>query len=38
VANAHPDLLAVADTVLPSNDDDGVGHLIELVLAGRADR
>lgn len=33
VANAHPDVLAAADTVLPSNDDDGVAHLIESLLA-----
>lgn len=32
VANAHPDLLAIADTILPSNDDDGVAHLIEMLL------
>ena len=38
VGNAHPDVLAIADTVLPSNDDDGVGHLIEMVLAGTAGR
>lgn len=35
VANAHPDLIALADTVLPSNDDDGVGHLIDMVLTRR---
>jgi Cof subfamily protein (haloacid dehalogenase superfamily) len=33
VANAHPSVLAVADEVLPSNDDDGVAALIEAVLA-----
>lgn len=34
VANAHPSVLAVADEVLPSNDDDGVAVLIERLLAG----
>ncbi|MFC5678319.1 HAD family hydrolase [Aeromicrobium endophyticum] len=29
VANAHPDVLAVADVVLASNDDDGVAALLE---------
>lgn len=42
VANAHRDLLAIADVTIPSNDDDGVGHLVDGVLsirsAGRADR
>lgn len=38
VANAHPDLRAIADTIVPSNDDDGVAQLIEMVLADRADR
>ncbi|MFP5487030.1 MAG: HAD family hydrolase [Acidimicrobiia bacterium] len=38
VANAHPDLLAIADTILPSNDDDGVAHLIESLLPGDDDR
>lgn len=33
VANAHPAVLAVADEVLPSNDDDGVAILIETLLA-----
>lgn len=32
VANAHPSVLAVADDVLPSNDDDGVAVLIERLL------
>lgn len=32
VANAHPSVLAVADEVLPSNDDDGVAALIDMVL------
>jgi hypothetical protein len=29
VANAHPDVMAVADVVLASNDDDGVATLLE---------
>jgi Cof subfamily protein (haloacid dehalogenase superfamily) len=33
VGNAHPSVLAVADEVLPSNDDDGVATLIEKLLA-----
>jgi Cof subfamily protein (haloacid dehalogenase superfamily) len=32
VANAHPDLLAVADEVAESNDDDGVAKVIERLL------
>lgn len=32
VANAHPSVLAVADEVVPSNDDDGVAVLIEHLL------
>jgi Cof subfamily protein (haloacid dehalogenase superfamily) len=32
VANAHPSVLAVADEVLPSNDDDGVAVLIKRLL------
>lgn len=32
VANAHPSVLAVADEVVPSNDDDGVAVLIERLL------
>ncbi|ANC31229.1 HAD hydrolase family protein [Isoptericola dokdonensis] len=35
VANAHPDVLACADTVVASNDDDGVADLLESVLALR---
>ena len=34
VANAHPEVLAAADTVCPSNDDDGVARTLEAVLAG----
>jgi hydroxymethylpyrimidine pyrophosphatase-like HAD family hydrolase len=33
VANAHAAVLAVADEVLPSNDDDGVATLINALLA-----
>src|SRR5262249_32238779 len=32
VANAHPAVLAVADEVLPSNDEDGVAVLIRRLL------
>jgi Cof subfamily protein (haloacid dehalogenase superfamily) len=35
VANAHPDVLAVADEVTSSNDEDGVARVVERVLAGR---
>lgn len=34
VANAHPSVLAVADLVAPSNDDDGVAVMVEPLLAG----
>jgi hydroxymethylpyrimidine pyrophosphatase-like HAD family hydrolase len=33
VANAHPDVLAAADAVTSSNDDDGVASVIERLLA-----
>jgi Cof subfamily protein (haloacid dehalogenase superfamily) len=33
VANAHPDVLAIADEVTESNDDDGVALVIERILA-----
>jgi hydroxymethylpyrimidine pyrophosphatase-like HAD family hydrolase len=33
VANAHPDVLAVADEVTSSNDDDGVAVVLERLLA-----
>jgi hypothetical protein len=33
VANAHPSVLAVADEVLPSNDDDGVATLIDALIS-----
>ncbi|HEX6888601.1 MAG TPA: HAD family hydrolase [Candidatus Nanopelagicales bacterium] len=36
VANAHPAARAAADHVLPSNVDDGVGRLLEALLAVRA--
>ena len=35
VANAHPDLLAVAHEVTASNDDDGVALVLERLLAER---
>jgi hydroxymethylpyrimidine pyrophosphatase-like HAD family hydrolase len=35
VANAHPDVLAVADEVTASNDDDGVAVVVERVLDAR---
>ena len=34
VANAHPDVLAAADHVVPSNDDDGVAYILERVSEG----
>jgi Cof subfamily protein (haloacid dehalogenase superfamily) len=33
VANAHPDVLAVADEVTASNDDDGVARILERLTA-----
>jgi HAD superfamily hydrolase (TIGR01484 family) len=36
VANAHPAALAAADHIIPSNDDDGVGRLLEAILARRS--
>jgi hypothetical protein len=33
VANAHPEVLAVADEVTASNDDDGVALVVERLLA-----
>jgi Cof subfamily protein (haloacid dehalogenase superfamily) len=35
VANAHPDVLAIADEVTGSNDDDGVAVVIEEVIRSR---
>lgn len=35
VANAHAGVRAIADHVIPSNDDDGVGRLLGAVLAGQ---
>ena len=34
VANAHPDVLAVADHVIPRNDDDGVARTLAKRLLG----
>lgn len=34
VANAHPDVIAAVDEVVPSNDDEGVALLLERLLAG----
>jgi hydroxymethylpyrimidine pyrophosphatase-like HAD family hydrolase len=34
VANAHPGVLAAADEVTATNDDDGVARVIERLLAG----
>jgi Cof subfamily protein (haloacid dehalogenase superfamily) len=36
VANAHPKVLAVADEVTGTNDDDGVAQVLEKLLAQRA--
>ena len=36
VANAHPDVLAVADEITASNDDDGVAQVLERLLLGRS--
>jgi hydroxymethylpyrimidine pyrophosphatase-like HAD family hydrolase len=35
VANAHADLLAAVDRIVPSNDDDGVAVLLEAIIATR---
>ncbi len=35
MANAHTDVLAAADVVTASNDDDGVARLLERLLDGR---
>ncbi len=35
VANAHARALAAADHVIPSNDDDGVGVLLQAIVAAR---
>jgi HAD superfamily hydrolase (TIGR01484 family) len=37
VANAHPDVLAIATWVCPGNDDDGVAEMLELALSPRPD-
>jgi hydroxymethylpyrimidine pyrophosphatase-like HAD family hydrolase len=33
VANGHPSVLAAADEVVPSNDDDGVARTVDRLLA-----
>jgi hydroxymethylpyrimidine pyrophosphatase-like HAD family hydrolase len=38
VANAHPDVLAVADVVAPSNDEDGVAVILERLLDELSER
>ena len=38
VANAHPAVLAVADEVCASNDDDGVAEVLERIVAPRRGR
>jgi Cof subfamily protein (haloacid dehalogenase superfamily) len=35
VGNAHPDVLAIADEVTATNDDDGVALVVERLLRGR---
>jgi Cof subfamily protein (haloacid dehalogenase superfamily) len=35
VANAHPDVLALADEITASNADDGVAQLVERILTGQ---
>ena len=35
VANAHPQVIAAADEVTASNDDDGVALLLEAITAAR---
>ena len=35
VANAHPEVLALADEVTASNDEDGVARVLERLVAGR---
>ena len=37
VGNAHTDVLAVAQHVCPSNDDDGVAHILEILLQGASE-
>lgn len=34
MANAHPEVLAAADEIAPSNDEDGVAQVIERLLGG----
>lgn len=38
VANAHSDLLAAVPNVTASNDDDGVAHVLERLIAARCDQ
>jgi Cof subfamily protein (haloacid dehalogenase superfamily) len=38
MANAHPDVLAVADLLTLSNDDDGVAHVLERLAARTGNR
>ena len=37
VANGHPEVLAAADEVVPSNDDDGVGRTVQRLLGFSSD-
>jgi hypothetical protein len=36
VANAHPDVIAAADHVCPSNDEDGVAQVLEQLVGSAA--
>jgi hydroxymethylpyrimidine pyrophosphatase-like HAD family hydrolase len=33
VANAHPDVIGIADDVCPSNEEDGPAQVVERLLA-----
>jgi len=35
VANAHPSVLEAADVVVPSNDEDGVGYLLDAIIQAK---
>jgi hydroxymethylpyrimidine pyrophosphatase-like HAD family hydrolase len=35
MANAHPDVLAMVDQVIPGNDEDGVATVIEQLFPDR---
>lgn len=37
VGNAHTDVLAIAQNLCPSNDDDGVAHTLEILLLGASE-